>query len=147
MGQTITQITYLTENGIYTIDCDVYVPVKVASALTVVSPAADDKSASVKLPDGTAAYQAVYTVTDASGADDENLLRRFYPALLLFFRRDCQYHRKILLNFFPASTAPKVSVLYDPPLCRSLSNADFPFFRFHEENPMHFLSMSALHYT
>lgn len=69
MGQTITQITYLTENGIYTIDCDVYVPVKVASALTVVSPAADVKSASVTLPDGTAAYQAVYTVSDASGAD------------------------------------------------------------------------------
>ena len=69
MGQTITQITYLTENGIYTIDCDVYVPVKVASALTVASPAADVKSASVTLPDGTAEYQAVYTVTDASGAD------------------------------------------------------------------------------
>ena len=69
MGQTITQITYLTDAGAYTIGCNVYVPIKVASSLTVVSSGADVKSADVTLPAGSENYQAVYTVTDASGAD------------------------------------------------------------------------------
>lgn len=69
MGQTITQITYLAKDGTYTIDCNVYVPIKVAAALTVASPAADATSAAVTLPAGAENYQAAYTVTDADGAD------------------------------------------------------------------------------
>lgn len=66
MGQTISQITYITESGIYTIAADLYVPVKTGSKLEVATALASAKETTVtaELPED---YQAVYTVTTAKG--------------------------------------------------------------------------------
>ena len=67
MGQTIDQITYITESGIYTIAADLYVPVKTGSKLEVATALASAKETTVtaELPED---YQPVYAVTDAKGA-------------------------------------------------------------------------------
>ncbi len=67
MGQTITQITYITAGGVYTIDTELYVPVKAGSTLEVANAAttAGEAAVTAKLPED---YEAVYTVTDAKGA-------------------------------------------------------------------------------
>ena len=67
MGQTINKITYITSSGIYTIDTELYVPVKFDGKLTVENAKVVDEKAAVtaELPEG---YQAVYSVTDATGA-------------------------------------------------------------------------------
>ena len=62
MGQTINKITYYTDNGIYEIDADQYVPVKFNG--TIAAENADVESGKVNvtvegLPDD---YQAEYTV-------------------------------------------------------------------------------------
>lgn len=66
MGQTINQITYITESGIYTIAADLYVPVKTGSKLEVATALASAKETTVtaELPED---YQPVYTVTTAKG--------------------------------------------------------------------------------
>ncbi len=67
MGQTISKITYITSTGIYTIDADLYVPVKAGSKLAVANANVLDGETTVtaELPED---YQAVYAVTDAKGA-------------------------------------------------------------------------------
>ena len=67
MGQTINQITYITAGGIYTIDTELYVPVKFEGKLTVEAAAvtAGEAAVAAELPED---YQAVYAVTDAKGA-------------------------------------------------------------------------------
>ena len=66
MGQTITQITYITAGGIYTIDTELYVPVKAGSTLAVANAAttAGETAVTANLP---ADYQPVYAVTNAKG--------------------------------------------------------------------------------
>ncbi len=66
MGQTIDQITYITESGIYTIAADLYVPVKTGSKLEVATALASAKETTVtaELPED---YQPVYAVTTAKG--------------------------------------------------------------------------------
>lgn len=66
MGQTIDQITYITESGIYTIAADLYVPVKTGSKLEVATALASAKETTVtaELPED---YQPVYAVTNAKG--------------------------------------------------------------------------------
>ena len=67
MGQTINKITYITSTGVYTIDTELYVPVKTGSKLAVANANVLDGEAAVtaELPED---YQAVYAVTDAKGA-------------------------------------------------------------------------------
>lgn len=67
MGQTINKITYITASGVYTIDTELYVPVKTGSKLAVANANVLDVEAAVtaELPED---YQAVYAVTDAKGA-------------------------------------------------------------------------------
>lgn len=67
MGQTINKITYITASGVYTIDTELYVPVKTGSKLSVANAnVLDGKTAvTAELPED---YQAVYAVTDAKGA-------------------------------------------------------------------------------
>ena len=66
MGQTINKITYITAGGIYTIDTELYVPVKFEGELTVEGAAvtAGETSVTAKLPED---YEAVYAVTNAKG--------------------------------------------------------------------------------
>ena len=66
MGQTINKITYITESGIYTIDTELYVPVKTGSKLAVenANVLAGEAAVTAELPEG---YQAVYAVADAKG--------------------------------------------------------------------------------
>lgn len=66
MGQTINKITYITESGIYTIDAELYVPVKAGSKLEVANALTTAKETAVtaELPEG---YQPVYAVADAKG--------------------------------------------------------------------------------
>ena len=66
MGQTIDQITYITESGLYTIAADLYVPVKTGSTLEVATALASAKETTVTavLPED---YQPVYAVTSAKG--------------------------------------------------------------------------------
>ena len=67
MGQTINKITYITASGVYTIDTELYVPVKTGSKLTVENAdvLSGETTVTAELP---ADYQAVYAVTDAKGA-------------------------------------------------------------------------------
>ena len=66
MGQTINKITYITSTGIYTIDTELYVPVKAGSELKVANALAADGKTTIteSLPDD---YQPIYTVTNAKG--------------------------------------------------------------------------------
>ena len=66
MGQTIDQITYITESGIYTIAADLYVPVKTGSKLEVATAlaSAQETTVTAELPED---YQPVYAVTNAKG--------------------------------------------------------------------------------
>lgn len=67
MGQTINKITYITSTGLYTIDADLYVPVKTGSKLAVenANVLRGETTVTAELPED---YQAVYAVTDAKGA-------------------------------------------------------------------------------
>ncbi len=70
MGQTINKITYITSTGIYTIDAELYVPVKAGTKLEVASILASAGQAEIteELPDD---YQPLYTVTNAKGDEVE----------------------------------------------------------------------------
>ncbi len=62
MGQTINKITYYTDNGIYEIDADQYVPVKFNGTITAENADVESEKVNVTvegLPDD---YQAEYTV-------------------------------------------------------------------------------------
>ena len=68
MGQTISKITYITAGGIYTINADIYVPVKAGSTVEVANAltTAGETTVTANLPDG---YEPVYSVKDAKGAE------------------------------------------------------------------------------
>ncbi len=70
MGQTINKITYITSTGLYTIDTELYVPVKTETKLEVESVLASAGKAEITevLPDD---YQPLYTVTNATGEEVE----------------------------------------------------------------------------
>lgn len=67
MGQTITQITYYTEEGIYTIAVDLYVPVKFESTVEVTAADVGDLTAAVTVEGLPEDFDAAYAVTDANG--------------------------------------------------------------------------------
>ena len=70
MGQTINKITYITSTGLYTIDTELYVPVKTETKLEVESVLASAGTAAIteELPDD---YQPLYTVTNAKSEEVE----------------------------------------------------------------------------
>jgi hypothetical protein len=67
MGQTITAITYYTEQGVFSVDTNLYVPVKFANTVSADDAAVDANTTAVTLDGFPADYEAVYAVTDASG--------------------------------------------------------------------------------
>lgn len=67
MGSTVKRVTYYTDQGKYTVDTDVYVPVKFTNTFAVESAAADSGSSAVTMTDFPADYDAEYTVTNAGG--------------------------------------------------------------------------------
>ena len=72
MGSTIKSVTYYTADGEYTIDADLYVPVKFTTDnFTVENALADSGSTSVEMKDFPSDYQAEYKVTDAKGNELE----------------------------------------------------------------------------
>ncbi len=72
MGSTIKSVTYYTADGAYTIDADLYVPVKFTTDNFAVENALiDSGSTSVELKDFPKDYQAEYKVTDANGNELE----------------------------------------------------------------------------
>ncbi len=72
MGSTIKSVTYYTADGAYTIDADLYVPVKFTTDNFAVENALiDSGSTSVELKDFPKDYQAEYKVTDAEGNELE----------------------------------------------------------------------------
>ena len=72
MGQTINKITYITSSGIYTIDTDLYVPVKYEGGISVENTDITAKSADITatLPEG---YQAKYTAPEGFTVKDGKL--------------------------------------------------------------------------
>ncbi len=72
MGSTIKSVTYYTADGAYTIDADLYVPVKFTTDNFAVENALiDSGSTSVELKDFPKDYDAEYKVTDANGNELE----------------------------------------------------------------------------
>ncbi len=72
MGSTIKSVTYYTADGEYTIDADLYVPVKFTTDnFTVENALADSGSTSVEMKDFPKDYEAEYKVTDAKGNELE----------------------------------------------------------------------------
>ena len=72
MGSTIKSVTYYTADGEYTIDADLYVPVKFTTDnFKVENALADSGSTSVEMKDFPSDYQAEYKVTDAKGNELE----------------------------------------------------------------------------
>ena len=72
MGSTIKSVTYYTADGVYTIDADLYVPVKFTTDnFKVENALADSGSTSVEMKDFPSDYQAEYKVTDAKGNELE----------------------------------------------------------------------------
>ncbi len=72
MGSTIKSVTYYTADGAYTIDTDLYVPVKFTTDNFAVENALiDSGSTSVELKDFPKDYDAEYKVTDAKGNELE----------------------------------------------------------------------------
>ncbi len=72
MGSTIKSVTYYTADGAYTIDADLYVPVKFTTDNFAVENALiDSGSTSVELKDFPKDYDAEYKVTDAKGNELE----------------------------------------------------------------------------
>lgn len=67
MGQTITQITYIMDTGIYTMDTELYIPVKFSNTLSVANAVAESGSAAVTMTGFPQDFQAQYTVTNAAG--------------------------------------------------------------------------------
>ncbi|MCI8285670.1 MAG: hypothetical protein HFE90_10490 [Firmicutes bacterium] len=66
MGKTINEIKYFTSSGIYTIPCEVYIPVKFADGSVEVANQANDAGAegtSVVLTNFPEDYEPVYTVS------------------------------------------------------------------------------------
>lgn len=72
MGQTITQITYLTNTGIYTIDCELYVPVKFNGVLSVANADASAGTTAVSSSGFPVGYAAKISVANGSGEDVTN---------------------------------------------------------------------------
>ena len=72
MGSTIKSVTYYTADGEYTIDADLYVPVKFTTDnFKVENALADSGSTSVEMKDFPSDYKAEYKVTDAKGNELE----------------------------------------------------------------------------
>ena len=72
MGSTIKSVTYSTADGEYTIDADLYGPVKFTTDnFKVENALADSGSTSVEMKDFPSDYQAEYKVTDAKGNELE----------------------------------------------------------------------------
>ena len=72
MGSTIKSVTYYTADGEYTIDADLYVPIKFTTDnFKVENALADSGSTSVEMKDFPSDYQAEYKVTDAKGNELE----------------------------------------------------------------------------
>lgn len=69
MGQTITQITYLTDAGIYTIDTELYVPKKFSHTFSVADAEVAAKATEITAMWFPLGYDAVFTVKDSSGED------------------------------------------------------------------------------
>ena len=69
MGQTITQITYLTDAGIYTIDTELYVPKKFSHTFSVADADIAAKTTEITASGFPLGYDAVFTVKDSSGED------------------------------------------------------------------------------
>lgn len=69
MGQTITEITYLTSKGIFTIETEVYVPVKFGAMLSVAGADVSDGTATVTSSGFPVDYSTTFAVTNSKGED------------------------------------------------------------------------------
>ena len=75
MGQTINQITYYTDQGIYTIDTELYVPVKTGITATVAEGKAGSGAVTVDLSEDLPAdFEAEYSVEDIEVAEKNGKL-------------------------------------------------------------------------
>ena len=72
MGQTITQITYLTDTGIYTIATELYVPVKFNGTLSVTDADVSAGTTAVSTNGFPVGYAAKISVANGSGEDVTN---------------------------------------------------------------------------
>ena len=63
MGQTITKVTYITRDGIYTVDTDTYVPIKVTADVSVADALPNAGSTKVTVENLPADFDAQYTVS------------------------------------------------------------------------------------
>lgn len=67
MGSTIQSVTYYTDAGVYTIDCNAYVAKKFVSTLAVENAPADSGRTAVSMEDFPEDYDKQYVVTNAKG--------------------------------------------------------------------------------